>query len=721
MATLQEKLAAKRAEMKGAPVKQQDAEMSVRQKLEAKKAEMNAPPRPIDYSQKREIGEMSVKGLPLMDQAKASGGLMLDARPEAQINILKEYVPGVEADFDDEGNAFVKYKGEEYYLNKPGLSPADVTQFAADVVQFVPAAKIASLGKTFLARLGIGAASYGSTSAAQDLAGNALGSDQSVDPVKAGISAIFGGAAEAVTPFVMQGVRRLFSSNKLYQAGKGLTDQGKKMVKDLGFDPDVFNESAAKEFADLVSGKVDPKTAASLAENKAFGIRTTRGEATQDFGLIQKEDIARKGGYGDRAQNLMEGFDDAKTQEMLAAKDTVQRRLGDQSVAREVEGAGIVAEGVKSRAASQSRVIDKAYQEAAQYDARLDMDSIKGFAKSVRARINDGDTLIDKTLTPSTVRALKEIDGLTKGKEITALSLKRMEATRRKLGQMIEAAANPADRRSVTIIKGELDGFLDDAFDRALFEGDDLALDALKTARSARKKYGDLFEKRGSGDVAGKEMEKIVRFDADENQTLSYLFGKGRLGGKDGSSKIAARIKDALGSNSPEWQAFKETAFLRLMKGAAKEHNGKTTFNGQVFVRNFDQAMNDAPKLMKTVFVDALPYVRSFRNALDRATYRPPGSVNTSGTGVAISRMAQDSFQRIATVMGLTGDLSSYVGLRVVGSVAGKAGRNYAKSVRPALPGSSFASALAAATGAAGTRSQFQQPSASSRSESGTR
>lgn len=254
----------------------------------------------------------------------------------------------------------------------------------------------------------------------------------------------------------------------------------------------------------------------------------------------------------------------------------------------------------------------------------MSVESLGELSKRVGERFKEGTTFVDKEMTPATIRAIKEIKSIAKGKNITAVSLKRLEATRRKLGAMADAAKNPTDKRNVLVVKYELDSWLDDAFDKALFEGDEQALSVLKEARSARKRYSDLYTKQGN-DVAGAEIEKIIKFDADENQALSYLFGKGRLGGKDNATKVAVRVREILGPNSPEWAAFKETAFTRLFKNVVKENNGKKSFNGQAFVNNFDTAMKDNPKLMKEIFGNDLPKLSSLRSAINRATHRPEG------------------------------------------------------------------------------------------------
>ena len=71
----------------------------------------------------------------------------------------------------------------------------------SEVAKFVPAARLAAGGSLLWSVLKGGAAS-GTTSVAEDVAAGQLGSEQGIDPVRAGINVVAGGSAELAAPFV---------------------------------------------------------------------------------------------------------------------------------------------------------------------------------------------------------------------------------------------------------------------------------------------------------------------------------------------------------------------------------------------------------------------------------------------------------------------------------------------------------------------------------------
>jgi hypothetical protein len=75
-------------------------------------------------------------------------------------------VEGSQGGEDAEGNPYVVINGKPFYTNKQGLSSVDAVGFAGDILQFLPAAKLASLAKGFATRIGIGGLSTGAISGA---------------------------------------------------------------------------------------------------------------------------------------------------------------------------------------------------------------------------------------------------------------------------------------------------------------------------------------------------------------------------------------------------------------------------------------------------------------------------------------------------------------------------------------------------------------------------
>lgn len=137
---------------------------------------------------------------------KISVGLLSTADPKAQVDIIQAAIPEAVFETTQDGAIIIEVPTNSggtrrSVLNRPGFSPQDLTTATAQVLAFIPAAKIASLGKTLLQKLGMGAIGAGTTEQALQEAGVTLGRKER-DPVATGLAAGLGGAAELVAPAV---------------------------------------------------------------------------------------------------------------------------------------------------------------------------------------------------------------------------------------------------------------------------------------------------------------------------------------------------------------------------------------------------------------------------------------------------------------------------------------------------------------------------------------
>ncbi|HAT1684331.1 TPA: injection protein [Klebsiella oxytoca] len=99
---------------------------------------------------------------------------------------------------DEKGNTIVRLPSGSYALNKPGISPQDVTSFLANALAFTPAARAGTvLGAT---------AKSGATDLALQGATQAAGGE-SVDPVQTALSAGLGGAMKGLENTVSAAAR----------------------------------------------------------------------------------------------------------------------------------------------------------------------------------------------------------------------------------------------------------------------------------------------------------------------------------------------------------------------------------------------------------------------------------------------------------------------------------------------------------------------------------
>jgi hypothetical protein len=97
--------------------------------------------------------------------------------------------------------------GVKTVLIAPGFSQADITTGMAQVLSFIPAGRVASLGRNLAQRVGLSATGAGATEAGLQATSQALGSEQEIDKGQIALAAGLGGAAEVVAPAI-QAVRQ---------------------------------------------------------------------------------------------------------------------------------------------------------------------------------------------------------------------------------------------------------------------------------------------------------------------------------------------------------------------------------------------------------------------------------------------------------------------------------------------------------------------------------
>jgi len=145
------------------------------------------------------------------DTFKIAAGLLSTANPVEQQDIIRSIIPESEFETLSDGSIIVNVPNEEgvmqrSILNRPGISPQDLTTGIAQVLSFVPAARLASFGKSLLSKLGIGAAASSGTEAARQEGVIAQGSEQGRDPTNVVIAGGLGGRCVVVV-HAIQGVR----------------------------------------------------------------------------------------------------------------------------------------------------------------------------------------------------------------------------------------------------------------------------------------------------------------------------------------------------------------------------------------------------------------------------------------------------------------------------------------------------------------------------------
>lgn len=109
-------------------------------------------------------------------------GMMTTRDPQRQMRIIGERFPGVVFDKDEDGNFIVDARpigGTRGHLNEPGIDSRDVIKFAGNVMQLLPAGRLATGASLTMQGAKVGAAS-GALQAAWDTYNQALGGTEDV-------------------------------------------------------------------------------------------------------------------------------------------------------------------------------------------------------------------------------------------------------------------------------------------------------------------------------------------------------------------------------------------------------------------------------------------------------------------------------------------------------------------------------------------------------------
>lgn len=623
-------------------------------------------------------------------QAKTALGLLTTFDPKRQVNILKENYPKLAFEEDEKGNIIVDgqaYGAEKGVLNMPGISGRDLLQAGFQVAAFTPAAKAAGLATGPAGKSALVGVASGATQAGQDLISQSTGATQRVSPANVdvgdvAIASVAGGGSE----LIFGAIAKRFPA--FVQSLKGSKDMPVNVTPEMrtafrdaalkeGVDPAVITDDLVQDFVTMAKQGISPKNMKSTrnvrqAENltNEFGIPFTKGQMTQDVANLNLEDSLRHGGLTNKGQAIVSSFDAAQARQINKAGQTIQSRLSG-AASPQVETVNqsmeLVGGAIKDKAAAAESAIQAAYSNAAGKSAALRYPDVESLAGGMRSAIKE--RVVDlggNSLTPATKGALNTINDFVttaegSAKQGGATGIKDIEFLRRKFNQYIDAAANPTDKANIVIMKRHLDGFVDDAVEKALFVGDDDAISALKEARALRADYARKFQanprttKSGSvmQDDAGKVMERIVESNPTNEEIANYLFGSAKIA-KGSSQRIAAKMKDVLGESSPEWHSVREAAFLKLTTNDAK--------GAPISAKMFNKRLNDAvfgsgESFMKELFTPAeMNQFRRFASAVSRTQ---PEIGNPSKTSYKQSQIFRQAVTQLTSRLGFaTGDIN---------------------------------------------------------------
>lgn len=579
-------------------------------------------------------------------------GVMSTTDPNALQDIMVKNIPGSQPGIDQEGNPFLIVDNKPYYLNKPGLSGTDVVGFIGDLFKFLPAGKLAQLGLTTGGRAAIAGTATGVIGSSSQLASQALGSTQPFNVAQVGLESAFGAGGQVVGDVLsayLKNRRPIMDATgnisgefraALNAAGINLADFGAKGQQSIAEAYQQLGGKFAREAKSVTAG-------ANIAD---VNFPLTIGQSTGDIAQLAEEEAMRNAARGSFAQKILARFDEKQKIEVLKDLESKQKGFAvSQITTAPDEVGGRLYELIRNKQQELKSGYKTAYEDVDPTALRFLNEAVDPLESRIRGALKE--RVLDPTLTPASKSAISEIQTIipkTGKANVTDISLKTIETTRKKLNEFYKAGANDTDRGNVSAIIKEFDNWLDDSISDGLIRGDIDQLGKLKEARKLYAEYSTQFPKGNVSKLADADAAKVIRTivekDLQPSEVMNLLYGKAAIGEAQSSVRTIQRLKKMFGKDSDDFKTFQEAAFVRL-------------------TRDSQGNMLPASKIVKTI--DEL--VMGKGSALTRDLFNAE-QINT------IRKLRADLNKLVVPIEAQNPSRSGYEGARAVISVLNKLG-----------------------------------------------
>lgn len=633
---------------------------------------------------------------------------------------------------DKHGYDIIVFKGadgstKKAYVNKPGLDADDVGRGVVGALPFMATGGVtgaAVKGAPLVARMAAQGLAGAATSLGTDAGAMAFGSEQGVDPTKAGVIGLMGVAGEGAAVPIGAVWRKFVTVPGLFdRSANKLTDKGVAAAKAVGIDPDELAGKIGEEFAKAYA-KSPRDVSAELARSSG-GIQATKGQRLKDPERLLKEEGMRRGIYGEGAKAEMRAFDEKQAAQVRrAAIGELEDIPGSAVPAAQVQP-GIATTlapgrlpneldpstlgGNIQRSLQSARDAAKATEREA-WDSVTDMlpkpEAMKLLPNAIGGRLGALAADVDQINTPVAHRMATMLESYMKGtpqkQELGVLGsssgVTTIDAMRRRLGHALGAAKEPADRMMAGRIYDGFNDWIDTAAEQALIAGKPEAAAALRAARGVSRDVKDLLvprDAKGQQTAAARILGDVMDKSDSAEAVVARLFGGGpsaHRATQRGEIEALVRMKELLSkhgdANSAQgaWNDIRAAYWMRLVQDKKGE-----LYSPKVMLNNIKMALNNQETVVQTLYdrSEQMRIARLVRD-LQTITYKDP---NPSGSSYGIASFAKEFFQTIFRAFGLNsapaqlavGAAGKFTGITdAAGKVAAK--RATDQSAMPARP-----------------------------------
>ena len=482
-------------------------------------------------------------------------------------------------------------------------------------------------------------------------------------------------------------------------------------LEKVGVNPDEvtaeFSQAFARRSADL-----PPDQAARAASLDAVGAAGTRGQITGDVSEEASEQAMRAGVKGGQpAANVMRSFDETQNDAFAAARDGIRDNLaggreiaGDAVEASEMAVAGVVRQAADAK--SNAQTFYKASEDAG---VRIRPEAFGDLMVQLENRLAQAEVIVDQG-TPNAARIMNLFRSRAQppaGKPVHGVSLELVDKARSRAATALRDASRRGDTAEVEALReivDGVDGWLDGAVEKSMYDAGPDALQSLKSARKLWARYRqDFFGKNG----ADKFIARMVEGDASPRDVFAWLYSNGRMGANRQSTQFAQKLKGILGEGSDEWAALRQGAWAKLTTATGGSTKPGPQRVAEAITRFFS---GETRSLARTLFNDdemreMLTYARALRTTVPQAK-----ATNASGSGYEVRRGANAILGRVSEMLGFSaGGIEGAIAAGAASRSVGTGGGWLAAKVATGGPKASLNTAPGAIIGGAAADRQKER------------
>jgi hypothetical protein len=627
---------------------------------------------PVPFKHTADIPEItSQEEIPWHNRLAADAKLLMTSDPweKARI-IIKSFPKRTELMVDTETNQpIVSIDGNPYMINKVGLSAQDINDLTAETGSYI-IPSLLSGGASLLARLGLGALTYGATEAVREagtyVAGGKKADAGIIDFSDVGTVGGVGAVAEAFLPPIMKiggrAVRKLWSS-------------ARPMSEDVL--TAVITAASTGDDRGL-------REAMKMAKGSDTGkIPLTRGQSTGSRADLETEAMMREGtgAYGEAAHDVIKQADAAQMGRIISEAEGVQSRVAagggfapdaPTTIGSRLQSDLIQEEAKRKAVASAAQTAAKAavVEKPAYVAGEAMKDGISRILSAAKDRGIGAQMLNTMVYAPKVIQTVKTLQKAMERGRITKGHYGAIVDFRKRLGGNINQAGAHTEEGALLIdMKSRLDDMVDTALTKGLIDGDAATIGLIKDANKLWSQYKkDFFKARpdrfSNTDMAGKRIQEVLGNETPE-RVVNFFANVSKNAPKKETGELFIRMQRIFGKESEQIQLIKDAVVYRLFTNATRR--GSADITRTDIVKNYTDFFQKNSSLANLMFNSAeRSQIRKFVGNVAR-TMPAEQMINPSGTGRFLARFFNDM-----TGGGITARISSMVrGVPIVGDAGG--------------------------------------------------